>query len=304
MLLVKIPTDILAEEILKRKACKVDVLSTALRLLKLSNPMVDFTLKNLSKIKSSIEHDVVIYRKGNLVQPLYRNLRRKYEKCLFFVVDSDETGCKAFRDFELYREEIKEPVRCSKSEKCQYSGRDLAILRKHEAICTDQQVTIEKQVQYGDDKTVIRRLVELELLPSEALNYRKTFITAYDIESLEDLTGVSEMKNVEAVHRLASIAVSTNYGHSRCFVRDDSSHESAVRMVDEFLTFLDEINLDHASKIPDYFHSCIERIQELLSDESSLLPRDKMELTGLLGPLKKYILHDVYGFNSGKFSKS
>ena len=71
-------------------------------------------------------------------------------------------------------------------------------------------------------------------------------------------------------------------------------------MVEKFLCYLDEIHLDHEKEIPSYLHDAIEKLEEMTSDESSLLPRDKMELSGLMSQLKKYILHDVFGFNSGK----
>ena len=72
-------------------------------------------------------------------------------------------------------------------------------------------------------------------------------------------------------------------------------------MVDAFLDYLEEINLLHKSQIPDYFNDAITKLEEVTSDESPLMKFDKMNLTKLMGNLKKYILHDVYGFNSGEF---
>ena len=300
LMLAKIPFEILQEGILKRKVCKIDLFSSALRLMNLANPMLDFTLKNLPKIKKEIQCDIRIFRTGNLTKPIYKALNEKYEKCLYFMVGSDELGVRPFRDFELHLEEINCLIRCRKTEKCKYTSTHLPTLRRHELTCCDVQSTVEKQDHYGDDKTVIHRLVKLGHLPSSALNFRKSFITSYDIESLEDITACEDIRNVEAVHRLCSIALSTNRGHSRCFVRSDSSHEAAVQMIDAFLCFLDEINVEHELEIPNYFHECISKLEELTSEDSSLLPRDKMELRGLMGQLKKYILHDLYGFNSGK----
>ena len=298
-MLAKVPFEILQEGILKRKVCKINVLSSALRLMNLPNPMSDFTLKNLPKIKNAIQCDIRIFRTGNLTQPIYKAMKEKFEKCLYFMVGSDELGSSPFQDFELHMEEIKCLVRCRKTASCSYTSTHLPNLIRHEASCSDIQVTVEKQVQYRDDKTVIQRLFKLGHLPLEALNFRKSFISTYDIESYEDITAGEELKNVEAVHRLCSIALSTNRGHSRCFVRSSSSHEAAVHMIDNFLSFLDEINVEHALEIPNYFHECISKLEELSSEDSTLLPRDKMELKSLMGQLEKYMRHDVYGFNSG-----
>ena len=298
LMLAKIPTDLLFAAILKQKSCHIDVFSSAMRLLNLSNPMLDFSLANIQKIKSSIKRDIVIYRRGNFIQPLYDSIRKKYEKCLFFVVTNDDL---ILKNFEIHFEDVRAPLICRKTESCQYIASTPQNLRRHERSCTDQQVMTSQLVHYGDDKTVIKRLVDLNHLPQEALNFRKTFVTAYDIEALEDLVAAEEMKNVEAIHRIVSIAVSTNQGHSRCFVRQDSSHEAAMQMIEKFLSYLDEINIDHNNALPNYFYHAIEKLEMLTGEESNVTPREKMELSSLLGPLKKYTLHDVYGFNSGEF---
>ena len=92
---------------MKRKVCKIDVLSSALRLLNLPNPMRDFSLKNLPKIKDEIQCDIRIFRAGNLTQPIYKAMKEKHEKCLYFMVRSDELGSSSFQDFELHMEVIK-----------------------------------------------------------------------------------------------------------------------------------------------------------------------------------------------------
>ena len=299
LMLAKIPTDVLFDAILKQKSCRIDVFSTVIRLLSLPNPMLDFCLENIQKIKSAIKRDIVIYQMGNFIQPLYDSLRKKYEKCLYFEVSNGSI----FKDFTIHFKDIRAPLVCRKTESCQYIATTMTKLRRHEETCTDQQAITSQLVHYGDDKTVIKRLVDLNHLPHEALSFRKTFFTTYDIEALEDLVAAEEMKNVEAIHRIVSIAVSTNHGHSRCFVRQDSSHEAAMQMIEKFLSYLDEINDDHINELPNYFHQAIEKMEMLTAEDSNLSPREKMELSSLLGPLKKYTLHDVYGFNSGKFLK-
>ena len=153
---------------------------------------------------------------------------------------------------------------------------------------------------YGKDETPIKRLIDMGLLPPEASSFRKDFFTCYDIESLENKENISSLRNVVGIHQIISIAVSTNRGHSKCFIRADSSHQAALDLIQNFLAYLDVIGQDYELTIPDYFHTCIEKLESLTSSESTISRRQKMELSGLLGSLKKYVIMDVYGFNSGK----
>ena len=112
---------------------------------------------------------------------------------------------------------------------------------------------------------------------------------------MENLDGVDDLKNCVAIHRLVSIAASTNRGHSQAFVRESSSHDAAVKMIESFLSFLDDINAAHDDEIPDYFHEAIEYLELMTSDQSTLRKSDKMHLLKLTGSLKKYLLHDHLG---------
>ena len=101
-------------------------------------------------------------------------------------------------------------------------------------------------------------LADEEFLPPEALDFRKSYIVCYDIESLENKENISSLRNVVGIHQIISIAVSTNRGHSKCFIRADSSHQAALDLIQNFLEYLDVIGKDYELTIPDYFHTCIE----------------------------------------------
>lgn len=66
-----------------------------------------------------------------------------------------------------------------------------------------------------------------------------------------------------------------------------------------FLSFLDEIHENYLQTIPAYFYDCVEKLENLTSQESALHKKEKMELSGLLRIIKKYLIQDIYGFNSG-----
>ena len=121
----------------------------------------------------------------------------------------------------------------------------------------------------------------------------------YDIESLECTENLTE-NCVEAIHRVVSIALSSNQGHSWCFVRQNSEHSAVQVMIQEFLDALDIINDEYEAQTPDFFREGLEHLELMCSDASTLPKGEKMILRSLGKQLEKYMLLDVYGFNSGK----
>ena len=275
-----------------KQSFTVDLFSTACSLLGFDYPMMDLKIDNLSLICSKISCDIVI---KNQTKTLY-DVRKKYSRCLWFQVTQNES--EVFTNFRVDFKETKIAM-CQKTSSCSYQTKKSSHMKRHEHTCTDIQTIVEQQVAYGTDQTPILRLIELKLLPMEALSFRKTFFTTYDIESLENSENISELKNVVGIQQIVSIAVSTNQNHSRCFIREDSTHESAINLMNSFLEYLEHINDIYNQTIPSYFLNCIEKLQELTATESEISKRKKMEMVGLLSALKKYVLQDVFGFNSG-----
>ena len=238
--------------------------------------MLDFNITNLRKIIEKIQRNIIIYQ-GDSQQPLY-NVKSNFEKTLYVTVESFLDENDLIFDFLLKLGPNTTEIRCRKTPECSFSTNRLRNLRRHEATCTNVQTTVEQQVEYGVDKSTIFKLVELGYLPIEAKLYRKSFFTTFDIESLETFNGVEEMKNVEAIHKIVSVAVSTNKGHSKCFVRRDSTHTSVVEMFESFLDFLEEINIEYESEIPTFFNDAIEHLELMTCDQSTLPKSEKMKL--------------------------
>ena len=103
-----------------------------------------------------------------------------------------------------------------------------------------------------------------------------------------------------ALHKLRSIGVGTSKGDSACFIREDSSHEAAELIVIKFLNFLDEVKEKYELMLPEYFQRAFEKIEEMISEESSLSKKKKMELEGLKRQLKQYLKLDIFGYNSAE----
>ena len=283
----------------KAVAYQIDCFEAFTRLIYVKTPSSDFSIQNIHKIEEEISTNIKIIYRRDPDRPIY-NVKPRFTKSIWISLNDDVEPNQIIRDFEVLNS-VELPLSCGITSSCLYSGRR-DNLKRHEKTCTDEQTTITQQKPYGKDSSTINRLIDLGHLPKEASTYRKTFFTSFDIESLEDKSNAESMKNVVAVHKIVSIAVSTNQGHSRCFVRENSTHRAVVEMFEAVLNFLEEINRDYLVTIPHYFHECIENLEVMCNDESSLPKKQKMELCMLKSKLSNYVIQDVFGFNSGMFS--
>ena len=147
--------------------------------------MTDFTTKNMKKItdEAKIDFHIKIGDKKSLY-----NVRRRFEQVIRVKLRESQNTSEVFQDFIVLFDEFADVRECQKTPTCHYQARS-DNLRRHELTCTDQQVCIEKQVAYGIDRTPVKSMIELGILPQEAASFRKTFVTSYDIEAVEDMSG-------------------------------------------------------------------------------------------------------------------
>ena len=144
----------------------------------------------------------------------------------------------------------------------------------------------------------MKQLISWGLVPESAINFRKDLIVSYDIESLESKENLEGLTNVDAIHKLCSIGVGTNNGDSKCFIREDSSHQAAELIVRDFIDYLDDLNAEYEGHLPSYFFEALDQIELLTSSESALPKSKKMELSSLKLKLENYMILDIWGFNS------
>ena len=193
---------------------------------------------------------------------------------------------------------IKAPYRCS-FPNCNYSTFKKSNFDRHEEICEDYntQKILSEQKPFGTDMDTMTHLVNLGILPEEAVTFRKTTFWTYDIECIEDPTGAEG--NVEAFHKPVCISVANNYEFVETVVRENSTHEAALEMVAKFVEILEFICDQDRARLPDYFIDGEIRLAELVEDAA--INFEKKKWTGLLGRLRDYMSTDVYGFNSCKY---
>lgn len=282
--------------LLTKKTCKIDTGTSLAKFFGFSSPENEFKIEKFRAISELWQRNIVVIQSKKNVY----KVKPKYEKTITLKIRPDCDPDETLEDFDVIFNHDEKSHSC-KTKNCFYSTTHKPTLQRHEKSCTGEQKIVDQQIAYGEDKTPILELVNLGYLPVEALNFRKSYITTYDIETVECKDGIDELKNVEAIHKIASIACSTNRGDTKCFVREDSSHESAAQIFDDFLGFLDDLNANHDDELPNYFHEGLELLDLMMSRESILPRKHKMELLKLKKCLEKYMLQDVFGFNSCEF---
>jgi len=192
--------------------------------------------------------------------------------------------------------------KCKVTAECGYSTTTHWNYQRHIDICAKisiQQI-FAKQVPYGKDSNPLDYILEAGYLPREALEYRKSHVVAFDIECLEELTNNDTNTNtiIHAVHKVLSIAVGDNHGNEECFVRESSAHNSAVKLVRQFVDKIEELEPLHCKSIPDYFYDAIDQIDADMNNEN-LDKLRQMQLTSMKRMLESYVKMDVFGYNSG-----
>ena len=106
-------------------------------------------------------------------------------------------------------------------------------------------------------------MIKAKILPPQAANYRLKYFLTWDTETLEkrkihtdfspeisitDKTGLTYLTQF----RFVSIGIGTNFNDiTKVFVQKDSSPDSALKLTDDFLDFLIDIN--EMIPVPKYF---------------------------------------------------
>ena len=106
-------------------------------------------------------------------------------------------------------------------------------------ICSVETNVKSVQRSYGDIKTHVSSLVKDKILPESLLDFKVTDLACYDIETVNrDVEGDSDLMPI-------SIAVASTLEDTRYFERSSSSPEDGLKMVAEFLDYLDHLQSVH-----------------------------------------------------------
>ena len=272
-----------------------------------------YSIDGITRIAKQINRDIIIFmthRDGNGEDIIYPKVSPRLrftdnEPIRILLDNTDEPDYNStISNFRLILDPdcIPKVYYCNVLERCNYSTNRFRDYTLHTSICLEKNTQEIESVQavYGKDRYVIKNLIDEGYLPADALNFRKNFIVCFDIEAFEHLLDCDTTANqqVIALHKLLSIAIGTNTGKQNCFVRQDSTHESAAEIVKLFVDELEVYLQDHHKSIPHYFEECLNLLDAAQHDDS-ILKKKRMILGKWAGSIKKYLKMDVFGFNSG-----
>ena len=225
------------------------------------------------------------------------------------VNDADLISSSQAEFFFIANEKVFTSYYCCS--KCPFTTTHKNDLHKHETKaynCGEYEVTTKsKQQMLGDSTSLLTKAVQRGYLPSSMINFRQTYLAVFDTETLEEKCITDEVvvneraTTTEAVHRLVSIAISTNLPGQKdiYLVRQSSNPECERTLIKEFLDALEGLHSVYTDQLPKEINSAIQQIERDLLQET--FSRDKTQLEAIKNYLYTYMKLPIYGFNAGMF---
>ena len=232
-----------------------------------------------------------------------RPLRQKYKNTINLLLDQN----KVLTHLILNEQAIKKVYNCTVSD-CPFFTDNRGTFAKHIETCKDTRNICAKQKIYGQSDSTLSSLITDGYLPEESRNFSKKHFACFDIETLEyhensdiDFNEKREGLTYKNELRLCSIAVGSNIQgiETKCFIRKDSSPESAESIIQEFFEYLAIIKQKYDAEIPNYYNDAIAKIEEEIKKLN--FSAEQRKLYNYLQFLKNITSLIIYGFNSSKF---
>lgn len=135
--------------------------------------------------------------------------------------------------------------------------------------------------------------------PSKFFIFCHFYSSAFDIEIFERKSNeTTRATEIHASHHILSIAIGSNFGFEKVFIREDDSPEAAKKIVADFVYELQK-QIVSMRCLPEYFYETAETIEEKIETMEKGPKRSKYQQ--LHRKLEQYLKIDVFGFNSAKF---
>ena len=222
---------------------------------------------------------------------------------------------------------IMEMHPCTVTKKCSYTTIYKSHLKEHEKVCTGESVVMSKQIALGRPNKILTEMIEAKIISKSLENYRSIQFACFDIETLEEeksefINEEAEENrlsddNIQAIHKLVSIATSSNIedDEDMYFERRSSAAEDEQILVNEFLDHLFSLASKYAESIPEEIEEAINDLNTKIDAEKAKPKRNKNEnfVKGKhqswfhISKWQRYRRHllsyytlNIYGFNSGK----
>jgi hypothetical protein len=297
------------------KSIPVQNLTQALKLRKIDAIYEILTPKRLYYLQQKYKCHLFLYERQNSeIVVVYRPFKIKYEIKIDILLNLPlpKTGNGIIEDFEiiLHKSLLPKQFTCEKTKGCSYTTTTKHHFERHLKICGIYNVKqiICKQEGYGDDKSTLKELVQLKIVPRSALFYRNFYLGTFDIETIEEkLISCRPTRGMEtkANLKLLSIAVGSNIpqASSKCWVRKSMEPSEESRLVRKFIGELDKLQKLKVATLPNWIltaHNIIqEKIDELQAQHAKyhiLIPWFRFR-----SEINKFMVLDVFGFNCGRF---
>ena len=277
--------------------------------LDLEESSYTFSLINLTSIQRQLCLNIEIYHaiEGDVL-PYYNPIEKVSPGARIFKImlrgDEPELN-EEIRNFTYLFTDVTMKVYfyCKISKNCHYRSSYLQHLKDHESVCeiNSKQMISGSQKPYGEDIFILKEIVASGYLPVEAMTFQKTIFSTFDIETYEILKNHSQTENTfyHAIHQLLSIGIGNNQGFSKCWVRKNDTHESAIDLIEQFIEGLEELRAIDEKQVPDYFINSIDMIEDDLKNE--ITTSKYIQLSAWKRCIENFIKTDIYGYNSAKF---
>ena len=125
----------------------------------------------------------------------------------------------------------------------------------------------------------------------------------YDIESIMDDSQNKNIRNLLMVHKLATIAVKTNFGEEteHFFYRRDMSSTSLQSLVKEFVDKLTELRSEMLKELPPTIQTGLASYYEIIKSpdfkKRSVIFQNKVQAK--IKILKQFMCLRIYSWNGG-----
>ena len=268
-----------------------------------------FSLQNLETLQKSFNIRIRLYQydSDNILFPYYAPASRVDKKTpiINLIISNEPEFAEEILNFKLITSNkiIPRIYVCTKISRCNFSTPKYSNFKRHLQLCPEcsTQKIVTKQISYGESNGALSQLLKSGYLPSEAKEFRKTKFIVFDIESIEEKTGVMTKRTLEiAQHKILSIALGTNFGFKWSQYRQNSSPDAAFELIENFLHQISLLQESYSEQFPDYFYGALETLESDLK-ESCISRAKKSYLIRLKCYLEKYLLMDIYSFNGGRY---
>ena len=275
-----------------------------------------FNVKRLRYLESKYKLHIRLYKKhetGRTVA-IREPRKEKYEKRINLMLSEDlpESAYGLIENFAVIQNEklLPKVYVCEQMKSCKFSTKNYEHFERHSKICiryNTKRITC-KQKAYGDNSDVIAEMVDLKIIPDEALNFRNNFIVTFDLETIEqkfDFAAPERGLVTEANLLLLSIAIGSNLeGYlPKCWVRKTSDASEEIRLVKAFLKELDKLWNEKQLLLPAWIELGYEKLDIMTFElKKKRAPWNEYQtIWRYKRALRSFTQLDIFGFNSGKF---